>query len=148
MTFIEWTSEMSVGRANLDEHHRMIIDGLNRVYPLLGTTGRDAEIREILDTVEDFVLIHFSEEERIMREVGYPGWRQHKIQHDGMSDLVFRLKADLEHGRLPDAEQVFKMLHDWLIRHILGEDRKYMPYLDHPAPTADKVWHRANGRPF
>lgn len=148
MTFIEWTNDMSVGRATLDHHHRMILDCLNRLHPLLGTTGQDDEIRSVLETLEDFVLVHFSEEERVMRAIGYPDWRQHKLQHDAMYDMVFELKVELGHGRVPAAEQLFTGLGDWLVRHILGEDRKYMPYLECAVPAAVAEWQRANGRPY
>ncbi|MEI6560211.1 MAG: bacteriohemerythrin [Rhodospirillaceae bacterium] len=145
--FIVWTQAMSVGRDSLDGHHQMIIDCLNRLHPLLGTSGRDAEVHAVIETLEDFVLVHFSEEEQLQRQIGYPDWRQHKAQHDAMYELVFKLKADLEHGRTPDAQVLFAILNDWLVRHILGEDRKYIPYLDHPAERTAPLWTRANGRP-
>ena len=147
-SFIAWTEAMSVGRDDLDTHHKMLIDSLNRLHPLLGLSGRDAEVHAVIETLEDFVLVHFSIEEQLLREVGYPQWREHKAIHDAMYELVFKMKADVEHGRTPDAQLVFAMLNDWLVGHILGEDRKYMPYLDHPAPSAAPLWHRSNGRPF
>ncbi len=147
-SFIAWTEAMSVGHERFDGHHRVIIDGLNRVHPLLGTTGREAEVHAVIETLEDFVLVHFSEEERLLREIGYPDWRPHKAMHDAMYELVFKMKADIEHGRTPDAQLLFAILNDWLVGHILGEDRKYIPYLDHPAPRAEPIWHRSNGRPF
>ncbi len=147
-SFVVWSEAMSVGRASLDERHKMIIDGLNRLHPLLGLPGRDAEVHAVIETLEDFVLVHFSEEEQLLREVGYPEWRQHKEMHDAMYELVFKMKADVEHGRTPDAQLLFAILNDWLVGHILGEDRKYMPYLEHPAPSAAPLWHRSNGRPF
>ena len=77
-----------------------------------------------------------------MRRAGYPGWRAHKALHDQMFDVVENLKADLEHGRRLDAEKLRTLLYDWLIQHILGEDKKYQPFLANPqAPTAP-VWHR------
>jgi hemerythrin len=150
MTFIEWTDSMSVGSPVLDGHHQMIIDCLNRLHPLIGAENRAEpdRMRAILDTLEDFVLVHFSEEERAMRQAGYPDWRDHKDQHDRMYDMVFAMKSDVEHGRDLDAAQLFDILNTWLVGHILGEDRKYMPYLEHPLPDAPPLWGRANGRPY
>jgi len=148
MNFIEWTGDMSVGSDALDGHHRMIIDCLNRLHPLLGAGGRDAEVRAVLGTLEDFVLVHFSEEEQCMKKAGYPDWRAHKEQHDRMYDVVFKLKADVEHGRVPDAERLFELIYNWLFTHILGEDRKYIPYLNNPDPTPVGVWTRASGKPY
>ena len=146
--FVVWADAMSVGHPKLDERHKLILDCLNRLHPLLGMPDREAEIHAVIETLEDFVLVHFSEEERILREVGYPDLRRHKEIHDAMYELVFKMKADVEHGRTPDAQLLFAILNDWLVGHILGEDRKYVPYLEHPAPSSTPAWHRSNGRPF
>ena len=148
MNAIQWTNDMSVGREDFDGHHRMIIDALNRLYPLIGVADRDAELRVVLETLEEFVLLHFAEEEKAMKQAGYPDWPAHKAQHDGMYDLVFKMKAGFDHGRLPDAENIHALLYDWLVKHILGEDRKYIPYLQNPASAGKNLWHRASGRPY
>ncbi|MGE5504433.1 MAG: bacteriohemerythrin [Actinomycetota bacterium] len=142
---IVWTNEMSVGSEALDDHHRMIIACLNRLQPLLGAEGRQEEIAAVMSTLEEFVLVHFSEEERAMKRAGFPGWRAHKDLHDKMYDVVFALKADIEKGDIPDAQQLYAMLQDWLVHHILGEDRKYVPFLAAPRDEVG-TWHRANGR--
>ncbi|HIJ64299.1 MAG TPA: hemerythrin family protein [Rhodospirillaceae bacterium] len=146
-TFIRWSEDMSVGAPDLDAHHRMIIDCLNALHPLLGAPDPEDRISEVLRRLEEFVLIHFSEEEQAMRKAGYPDWRQHKTQHDAMYDVVYNLKSDIEHGRTVDARHLFDLIYDWLIRHILGEDKKYRPFLEHPEAQADSTWHRGNGRP-
>jgi hemerythrin-like metal-binding protein len=148
MNFIEWTEEMSVGSGVLDGHHRMIIDCLNDLHPLIGCAGKEQEVRRVLAKLEDFVLVHFSEEELCMRRAGYPDWRAHREQHDGMFDIVLQMKSDVEHGRTPDAKQLFDMIYDWLLRHIMGEDKKYVEYLRNPRPMASDLWTRANGRPY
>lgn len=146
MKFIEWSEAMSVGSDELDGHHQMIIDCLNRLHPLLNGKSSPDEVRSVLATLEDFVLVHFSEEEQTMRRVGYPGWRAHKELHDRMYDIVFNMKADVEHGRTIEAEHLFELIYDWLQKHILGEDRKYEPYLANPQPS--QAWTRSNGKPY
>lgn len=145
MKFIEWKSEMSVGSEKLDGHHQMIIDCLNQLHPLLEGKGNSDEVVAVLAKLEDFILVHFSEEEQAMKRAGYPDWKAHRDLHDQMYDVVYNLKADVEHGRDLDAKKLFDLIYDWLVRHIMGEDRKYMPYFDHPeAPQG--VWTRSNGR--
>jgi hemerythrin-like metal-binding protein len=146
MQLVEWSPAMSVGSDILDGHHKMIIDCLNRLGPLIGTQGQDDQIASVLSTLEEFVLLHFSEEEQQMRAAGFPGWRAHKEQHDGMYDLVFSLKSDMLHGRTVDATRLHGLIYNWLVNHILGEDRKYMPFLLHPDPGARFVWTRASDR--
>lgn len=148
MRFIEWSQNMSVGSDVLDGHHKMIIDCLNSLHPLIGASGKEAEIQAVLARLESFVLIHFSEEEQCMKQVGYPDWRNHKEQHDRMYDLVFGMKSEVEHGRPLDAKHLFDIVYNWLIQHILGEDKKYEVYLTNPKKDAPAVWTRSNGRRF
>ncbi|MDR3435241.1 bacteriohemerythrin [Telmatospirillum sp.] len=148
MQFIEWTQRMSVGSDVLDGHHRMIIDCLNRLYPLIGEDGREEEVHAVLAKLEEFVLLHFSEEEQCMKKIGYPDWRSHKEQHDKMYDIVFGMKSDVEHGRALDAKNLFDIIYNWLIQHIMGEDKKYESYLKNPSPEPNVLWTRSNGRPY
>jgi len=145
MQFIEWKPEMSVCSDILDGHHKMIIDCLNQLHPLLEAEGNDDEIHAVVEKLENFILVHFSEEEQTMKHVGYPGWKEHRELHDQMYDVVFNLKADVEHGRSVDAKALFELVYNWLLQHIMGADKKYSDYILHPRKEQG-VWHRANGR--
>lgn len=148
MQFIEWTERMSVGSEILDGHHKMIIDCLNRLHPLIGASGREAEVHAVLAKLEDFVLIHFSEEELCMKKAGYSDWQAHKEQHDKMYDIVFGMKSDVEHGREVDAKKLFDIIYNWLLVHIMREDKKYEKYLINPSPGPKEIWVRSNGKPY
>jgi hemerythrin len=148
MEFINWTDEMSVGSDMLDGHHKKIIECLNRLHPLIDATGRDDQVYAVLIMLEDFILVHFSAEEQCMRKAGYPDWHAHKEQHDKMYDLVAGLKSDVDHGRALDAKHLFDIIYDWLLQHIMGEDKKYVAFLQHPKREPDGVWTRSNGRPY
>lgn len=146
MKFIEWTDDMSVGAETLDNHHQMIIECLNALHPLLDAEGKNAEILAVMAKLEDFVLVHFSEEEQEMKRAGYPDWRAHKELHDRMYDVVFALKSDVTQGEKMDAHRLFSLIQDWLVTHILGEDRKYVPYVATHAAKPVAQWKRSNGR--
>lgn len=129
MDLVKWDDSMSVGSELFDGHHKILIDCLNDLQPLLGKTGCDEKIATVMGRLEEFVLLHFGEEERMLRQVGFPDWRAHKDQHDQMYDLVFKLKSDLENGRALEAAYLHEILYSWLIKHIMGDDRQYMNYL-------------------
>jgi hemerythrin-like metal-binding protein len=148
MQFIEWTEQLSVGSDVLDGHHKMIIDCLNQLHPLIDATGRDDEVHAVLAKLEDFVLVHFSEEEQCMKKAGYPDWRAHKEQHDKMYEVVFGMKSDVDHGRSLNAKHLFNIIYDWLLQHIMGEDRKYEKYIKNTIAEPDGIWVRSNGRPY
>jgi hemerythrin len=142
---IAWTEEMSVGSEMLDEHHRMLINCLNQLGELLENSAALDEINKVLATLEEFVLMHFSAEEQAMRAAGFPGWREHKEQHDAMYDAVYTLKSDVENKRDFDPVRLHRFLYEWLMQHIMGEDRKYMPFLKNPQKATAAVWHGSHG---
>ena len=129
MDLIQWDSTMSVGSEVFDGHHKIIIDCLNSLPPLIGKDDCAEELLEVLSKLEQFVLVHFGEEERAMRQGQYPDWQAHKEMHNQMYDLVFKLKSDIEKGRSLEAAYLHEILYSWLVKHILGEDKKYGPYL-------------------
>jgi hemerythrin-like metal-binding protein len=140
---------MSVGSETLDGHHRIIVDCLNLLHPLLDAeAGGEAELQKVLSKLEEFILIHFSEEEQAMKKAGYPDWRAHKALHDKMYDVVYSLKSDIEHGKRLEATHLFDLINGWLVNHILGEDKKYVPYLTDPSPHPTATWTRSNGRQY
>ena len=129
MDLVKWDDSMSVGSDVFDGHHKIIIDCLNDLIPLLDKSDCHDEMMRVLAKLEQFVLVHFGEEERAMRKGGYPDWRAHKEMHDQMYDVVFNLKADAEKGRALAAGYLHEMLYTWLVKHILGEDKKYEAYI-------------------
>ena len=76
----------------------------------------------------------------------YPDWRAHKQLHDQMYEVVFSLKSDLERGEKLDARRLFELIQDWLVTHILGEDRKYVPFTSSVNAKPVGQWKRSNGR--
>jgi hemerythrin-like metal-binding protein len=126
---IKWDQSMSVGSDVFDGHHKIIIDCLNGLHPLLGKSGAKEELLAILSRFEEFVLIHFGEEERALRQANYPDWRSHKDQHDQMYDVVFNLKAGVEKGQNLEAAYLHEIIYNWLVKHILVEDKKYETFL-------------------
>ena len=136
MDLVKWDDTMSVGSDVFDGHHKIIIDCLNDLVPLLGRNDCPEELLSVLERLENFVLVHFGEEERAMKLHDFPDWRQHKELHDRMYDMVFNMKADAEKGRSLEAGYLHEVLYSWLLQHILGEDKRYRPYLQDATITS------------
>jgi len=149
MQFYTWTKDLSVGSDVLDSHHKMLIDCMNQIHDLIDHPGWEEQIPAVMAQMEEFVLVHLSEEEQFMKKIGYPDWRAHKAQHDKLYDVVFDLKSDIQNHRKVDARHLFEIVYDWLRSHIIAEDKKYAAYLaahPNPDPHPTDVWVRANGR--
>jgi hemerythrin-like metal-binding protein len=71
---------------------------------------------------------HFSAEEGLMKQKNYPDFVNHKAVHDKLIAEVKDMKTKYVAGKVLPM-QVSSFMSDWLKNHILGTDKKYVPFL-------------------
>jgi len=79
-----------------------------------------------------YTKIHFSAEERLMREHGYPQLADHKRLHDQLMDKVIQMNDKVRSGRMVPSVSLGTFLKDWLLTHILQQDKKYGEFIHIP----------------
>jgi len=128
MIKLEWNDSFNTGIELIDEQHKILVRAIN----LLGMAverGSDKELMDaIFETLADYTATHFADEERIFDAAGFPEAEEHKKTHQQFLQRVLELKAHFDQGG-DNAHEVLKFLVDWLQGHILGSDRKYIPYV-------------------
>jgi hemerythrin len=124
-----WDSSFLVNFEIIDHQHKGLVDMANEL--IQGCAGDDAP-RDVLflKTVRkaaEYAQIHFSTEEKYLRQVNYPDFAVHKMEHKVfISEVVKQLKAFEENRN--DPVVLAEFLKDWLFNHIAGSDKKYAPY--------------------
>jgi len=83
-----------------------------------------------LNDLIDYTKYHFSREEKIMQDHHYPGFEDHKQQHDKMVAQVTKFIDEYRIDKTRTIDNVTQFLKSWLINHINGSDQKYRPYLN------------------
>lgn len=130
MAFIQWTEDMSVGVARLDDHHRRLIDLANQLGEAIAAGDTEQVTGAVLGELIRYVYYHFGEEERLMEAVGYAELAAHRQHHRAMADHVRALETrfDGDPGAVVTAD-LQAYLANWLINHIRSEDLLYKPAL-------------------
>lgn len=129
---IEWTEELSVGVQEIDEQHKILVGLLNKFHEAVVTGSDKAMIKSVLKEVTDYTVIHFAVEESLMRIFNYPDYETHKGHHAELAGQVKELQHKVETEEAEVSMEVLSFLRHWLTNHILGDDKKYGPYLvDH-----------------
>lgn len=90
--------------------------GANR--PCRRTGGPCAKIGDIIA----FLRRRFAQEERIMREAGYPATNAHRAEHRAILARLQSMHRTLECGRY-DTDAVLAFLESWAIEHIESHDK-------------------------
>lgn len=129
MTFMPWSDELSVGLGDVDEQHQWLVTLTNRLHDELGRADQNrAAVSAVLDELMNYTMNHFIMEEEMFQRFGYPQASQHKALHDAFTQQVLRTITDFE-GGADVGRQVLDMLKNWLVHHIMVEDKAYVPFL-------------------
>ena len=127
--FVEWKDEYSVGLESIDNQHKKLLNLINQLQTAVDfSTGEEFE-REALDALVDYTKTHFTYEEGLMKDNGYPDYEPHKAQHEKMIKHVETVLSDYEKDQDTAMSNATAFLKDWLITHINGTDKLYSEYL-------------------
>jgi hemerythrin-like metal-binding protein len=120
----KWQPLFETGVAHIDKQHRELLRILNALERAVAAGSGDEAVVVALSDMTNYTAIHFRTEESYMRAINYPELKHHADIH---SELVSRVKVYLDRARCPSglkAEELLAMLTDWLIDHIVVEDKK------------------------
>ncbi len=122
MARLEWTDDLAVGNAMIDEDHQQLVFLVNRFDDAI-VSGADSTVRgNLLDELVSCTVAHFIREERLMQRIKYPEFTFHKSQHDGLLSDIAKLQRSFRSGELPLSERTSAFLCEWLSRHIRTSD--------------------------
>jgi len=65
-----------------------------------------------------------------MRQYGYPDAEIHGKKHRELVKSVLELREKFRQGDIEIDAEFISFFKDWIINHILTEDRKYGPFLN------------------
>jgi len=128
MPLIEWTDDLDVGFDLIDKQHRVLVEMINELYDALMEIKGQEALRKIVNRMVEYAAIHFMVEEKHMVDHGYENYEKHKIIHDSFSRKAVDLKKQLSEEGFVLSLDVLNFLRDWLIDHIKGTDREYIPF--------------------
>ena len=127
--YIEWSDELSVGIQEIDEQHQILVNLINMLYEAIIKQTEAQEVGTILAELSQYTVIHFAVEESLMRIFDYPNYEEHKKNHQKLTTQVFELQNKFKYSQESISVEVLHFLRHWLTDHIMGEDKKYAPYL-------------------
>jgi hemerythrin len=128
--FITWSERYSVGVARMDREHQRLFDLVNELYAAILGDKEQQVLSSVLDGVATYTVTHFTSEEALMRQHGYPAYPQHRAEHQKLVARVERLRKEMRAGKPALSREVMTFLQDWLLNHIIMMDRKYAGHLN------------------
>jgi hemerythrin-like metal-binding protein len=126
---VEWNDSYSVGNVLMDAHHRVFFGMVKEFSESPAMDDPDAMMKRIAFLVE-YTAMHLGAEEKLMQQAGYPELEQHKKVHAAFARQILVAKeAFFKDQESVTPDQILEMMQDWFLHHIVGEDKKYMPFV-------------------
>ena len=120
---LQWQQAYECGHAVIDAQHRTLFDDANAL--LFASQHGTPQVLSRFEELISHVLGHFSDEERVLRDIGFPGYAAHKRAHLQLAEKAMRLREAMMLGHHRHEELLEFLLQDVIERHLLVEDRKF-----------------------
>jgi hemerythrin len=122
---VEWQDYLSVGVEEIDRQHRLLLDKYNAFFEAYSEGRAAEEVIRLLGFLEEYVAIHFADEESLQQRIGFPDFQRHRNQHLELIRKVAELRERLgSKGPAPDlVASAGLLMTGWLIEHISVMDR-------------------------
>ena len=131
MPLIEWDESFSVGNADLDEQHKQWINIYNELDERMMSseqTGAGSMAPDALQKMLDYAKYHFAAEEEYLDKIDYTESAAHRRLHKDLDNKLYQYNRDMLDGNRVLNTTIIKELENWLMNHILVEDKKYCQF--------------------
>lgn len=127
---LEWGTTFEIGIESIDDEHKAIIENYGKLYELMKSGKGHSFYSELLDFLTDYIEVHFENEEKFQREIGYDQYEAHKAKHDFFKEKIGDfIRASDQSVSNADLIKLNLFVKDWLIRHIYLEDKKIADFI-------------------
>jgi hemerythrin-like metal-binding protein len=125
MEFITWRDSYSVKVPSIDEQHQKLVGLINHLYNKFYEGLEKDDLDNLFGELEQYAVYHFDYEERFMKLYGYKDFKKHQEEHESFREKIAEYKKSLDPNNTSYIIDLVNFLKDWLLKHIMGTDRKY-----------------------
>lgn len=127
-SIFEWQREYSVNIATIDMQHQEIFKLAKKLFNSINKAKEKNIVRENFKRLLDYIKFHFEEEEAILKKYHFSNFRNHSKKH---RELLLEIdKLELCDKELKQEGELVKLIQEWIVNHILDEDRRYSRFLN------------------
>ena len=128
MAVMIWNETYSVGVRELDDQHKSLIHMINEMHYAMNNDKGQEVISSIVEQMFDYMETHFTTEEGYMRNYEYLGLVAHQQKHEEFRIKAKDLRERITAGEFVLSFEIVQFLSDWLQKHIMVTDMKYISH--------------------
>ncbi len=129
---LKWTKDFEIGVEQIDIEHKNIIENYDRLYTMMRVGQGHEYYEELLEFLTEYVDTHFEHEEQLQLNVHFDQYDAHKEHHDKFRARVEKMISDHKGEVITgsDLVSISLFIKDWLLHHILIEDKKIKDFVN------------------
>jgi hemerythrin len=108
-----------------------LFETVNRLLDACDQGRGQEELTKSLAFLINYTVKHFSEEEALQQQYGYPGFREHRQIHENFKKTVGEFAKEVSsQGSSPAMlEEIKNQVGGWLVTHVKVEDIKMAAFI-------------------
>jgi hemerythrin len=129
---MKWSEHYEIGIEEIDNEHKEIIINYEKLYELMKKGLGHEYYEELVAFLTSYVNNHFAHEEAFQESINYDKHSQHIAYHQLFKEKVEQIIASHDKKTVTNLDliKINLFIKDWLIHHILVEDRKIGEFLE------------------
>ncbi len=121
----EWLTQYEIGCEHIDKQHKNLFVLANRITQ---AQSQDTVTHCVMQLYK-YVREHFWDEESLMRDVAYPNYQIHKIQHDQLLNQLVEISEQMTQQGLDSLDDLIQFMDGWIVDHIIKYDVALNQYM-------------------
>ncbi len=127
---MEWTEKLATGISTIDSQHKELFKRINNLVNAIKQQRCKSEIDGTIKFLDDYARLHFSEEEKHMRESNYGGLEEQREDHKKYLAALADLKEQaslprIQGGSYDLSATTNQVVVDWIVDHIMKVDMRF-----------------------
>jgi hemerythrin len=129
MSIVKWDDSYCTGQPLIDRQHQELFRMVNDLHDAIVSHREKGMIAPTLEKLIAYTVKHFSAEEALMSQVGYPDLFIHRKKHQDLTKRAKEIQEEYKAGRLVLSITLSSFLADWLRHHIKEDDMALVAFL-------------------
>jgi hemerythrin len=126
-----WDKSLETGNTTIDDQHKSIIESINNLLDACSKGKGRSEVENTLKFLQDYVVKHFNDEEKLQLKSNYPDYKTHREKHEAFKKTVSEIAEEFNKNgaSIQLVAKVNSSVAGWLISHIKSEDKKVAAHI-------------------
>jgi len=122
MDIAVWRSEYETGHSEVDDEHKTLFKLINNLGYAISQESSPVILKQLLNELINETVIHFENEEELVKPVGYGNYFTHKAKHSYLEEVLMSVSEKVETDSSFLTLEIVQSIQDLIVRHICEED--------------------------